>query len=127
MRSATSWNELFARGASWKPAYMALAEAIVEVLDKGNKQYLPGALIEAIYPETMARGDGILARKRMFKGLRALAGHQFKACVKQGAPVSFHGRVLKPYIWFKPQDYEGTWPPTLETQCTRCKGTGIEP
>lgn len=124
MRTSTSWNELFATGAPWRPAYAALAEAVVAVLSEGGKQYLPAALIEKIYSESLARGDGILARKRMFKGLRALAKHQFKHCVKQGTPVNFHGRVLRPYIWFKPD--EGPWPPVLTTTCSRCKGTGVE-
>lgn len=106
-RSPSYWNTMLAASQPWASAYAAVEEAVRRRLtrpDLGQPRLSTAELVEALYPEAQARGDGITARKRLFKALAALAKHQLKGYCEPGPTRKLkHGsREITPLIWRAP-------------------------
>lgn len=101
-----NWNIALAPAEDWKKAYGYVAEAVIWHLQGKIELRLTTAdLVETLYPEAWARGDGITARKRIFDALRALAKHQLKDWCEPGPPRPLRhrpGKLVTPLIWRLP-------------------------
>lgn len=103
-----NWNKVLAPNVPWQEAYAAV-EAAVKALYEGAgplvNHFTTAELVETLYPETWARGEGITARKRIFGALKALAKHQLKDYCEPGEPRPLKhnkNRLVTPLIWRAP-------------------------
>lgn len=107
----SEWNAVLAPDQDWKPAYAAV-EQQVKLLFAHNPLYAQdtlstAALVEALYPETYARGEGQVARRRMFKALQALAPRGLSAYATKGPAKMNKMRVsVRPWLWRAPAPVE---------------------
>lgn len=100
-------------GNSWEIAYPVVeheARAWLEQLNEypgsGASSITTEELVEALWPEAVARGDMILRRSRLYKALAALAEHGLSDCCTKGPERKLkHGnRVVRPWLWHKPKE-----------------------
>ena len=68
----SDWNIRLAPATPWQTAYAAVQEE-VEALSWPHANVTTNELVEALYPLTLASGDGITARNRIYKALKQLA------------------------------------------------------
>ncbi len=62
-------------------------------------------LVEALLPEDEARGDGIVARKRIYRALSALTEHELNDCCRRGNERRLPkiGKIVVPWLWHAPR------------------------
>lgn len=102
------WNLILAPDVPWQKAY-ASVEASARAHLIANPCFDAGCsteeLVEALYPKRFAIGDGILARKRIYKALAALATRGLADCATRGPERNLgHTKNLKvrPWLWHEP-------------------------
>lgn len=104
----SEWNRLLAEAVPWAEAYPAVereARAYLVVTTDGGLRCTTGELVEALYPEQFAKGDGITARKRIYKALAALATRGLADCCTKGEPRPLkHNKkkLVRPWLWHAP-------------------------
>lgn len=103
------WNTVLAPTMGWQAAYAVVEREAREFLSRQLASTQPATfttseLAEALYPEKLARGDGITARKRLFKALAALATHDLADCASRGEPrkLKHTNKTVRPWIWHAP-------------------------
>lgn len=106
-------NQALAAGNN--AAYAYLAREVRRFLSQrhcthAGFTYSPVELVEALYPEATARGDGILARRRIFKVLRRLAITDLADCAARGPEVKKFGRTMHVWLWHAPIEPRATCP-----------------
>lgn len=105
------WNEALAEGVAWQKAY-AEVEKQARAHLIANPCFDAGCtteeLVEALYPAKLALGDGILARKRIFKALKALATRGLADCASRGPARVLGNRKsgvkIRPWLWHDPTE-----------------------
>lgn len=122
MPTPQQWNTALS-DKSWQLAYAYVEANVREFLrDQISLAYSTRELVEAIYPQQFARGDGILARKRIFKALTALATRGLADCCTRGEPkLNRMKQTIRPWIWHEPRtpNAEAIGNPKL---CPHCGG-----
>lgn len=116
------WNATLAPDVGWKLAY-AEVERVSRIMLTARP--VPGdghttaEMVELLYPEAQARGDGILARRRIFKALDALATRGLADCAHRGAERKVkHGtRMIRPWRWHEPRQPNEE---ALANVCSKC-------
>lgn len=104
------WNRLLHPDVAWQTAYatveaQARAHLSANPIFDGRKGISTDELVEALYPEALARGDGILARKRIYKALKALTTRGLADCCERGEErLLKHSktRKVRPWLWHEP-------------------------
>ena len=77
------------------------AKATLDALPEGQ-QLTTTQLVERLFPEATARGDGIAARQRIFRALaRAAKATSFRDYVSKGPMKRWMGKASYPTIWHK--------------------------
>lgn len=110
------WNAELAESVGWKEAYPHVereAKRVLDGLPEGG-ELTTTDLVEELYPSRFAQGEGILARKRIFKALRALIRHglagyvtQLEEQVARKGPMK--GRYVRPRVWHRKKPITGRW------------------
>lgn len=118
------WTAALAPNVEWRAAYATVArEARFFLTHSPLAADVPLStteLVEHLFPEKLARGAGIEARKRIFKGLAALATHDLADCASRGAEQRKMGKVSRPWLWHPPAERN---PEAVETKhCPHCGG-----
>ena len=99
------WNAILAKEQPWKVAYAAVERAVKAHLDLAEDTISTNELAEALYPPQFARGDGILARARLYKAFAALARHELQAyCTRGELTKSKRGVMIRPMRWHSPKE-----------------------
>lgn len=96
------WNRLLAPTVPWEEAYAAVERAAKLVLEGSPLTPLgTSELVETLYPQRLAVGDGITARRRIFKALQALEKHGLAEYVSIGAPQKMPklNKTIRPRLW----------------------------
>lgn len=98
------WNAALAPHVGWQAAYGTVENAVKlafasPVLD--GQTLSTSALVEALYPEQFARGEGITARKRIYKALAALATRGLAAYATRGPErlLKHTNKLVRPWLW----------------------------
>lgn len=102
------WSTLLHPDIPWKDAYTRVeveARSYLQQCTDPGEQITTSELVEGLFPEQFARGDGITARKRIFDALAALAKHQLGDCCTRGVPrkLKHRSRMVRPWLWHMPQ------------------------
>lgn len=107
---AESWNLALAPSVPWQVAYKAVADVAKRLLDVEGAEFegaglTTAQLVEALYPERYAVGEGITARSRIYKALAAMAKHDLAAYCSKGdaRPLKHTKKLVKPWIWHAPR------------------------
>jgi hypothetical protein len=106
------WNVALAPESDWHKAYAAAQNAAMAWLETQppDMTFSTNELIEALYPAALAKGDGIFARRRMFRGIIAGANNNKSIApyVTRSAPVMHPGfhKMVRPWIWHRPAESE---------------------
>lgn len=120
------WDAIMYTAVPWQEAYATVEREARHVLD--NDPTLDGnlstaELVERLYSEEWARGDGITARKRIFKALRALTTRGLADCCHRGEErrLRHSNKMVRPWLWHAPTS------PNSEAQgnakaCPHCGG-----
>lgn len=100
----------------WQSAYAYVEETVRERLsdpDTVARLHLEAdtlsttALVELLWPEQFAKGDGITARKRLYKALKALATRGLADCAERGVSeervIGGVKRFARPWRWHAPR------------------------
>lgn len=102
------WNELLAPAVGWQDAYAHVERSAREYLATGKRDdnWTTTELVEALYPEQFARGDGITARARIFKALAALAPRGLADCATRGPErrLKHSNKMVRPWLWHAPAE-----------------------
>lgn len=104
------WTEVLAPDEPWQKAYAVVAtEARAMLSDNvlfAGKEVSTGVLADSLFPVTFARGDGILARRRLFRALLALAPRELADCCHRGEAkrMRHSTRLIRPWIWHAPRE-----------------------
>lgn len=111
---APFWLPKLAPGIHWQKAYADVEAAVKGYLEGGGDTLSTNELVEALWPEQFARGEGITARRRLYKALLALATHGLADYCERGPEKKLrHGtRVIQPWVWRAPK--AKPWEPTRE-------------
>ncbi len=101
------WNEHLGPAVPWNLAYPIVereTRAVLKHDPRAGEGLTTTELVEILYPEKLAKGDGITARKRIFKALAALATRSLADCASRGEPrrLKHLHRTVKPWIWHLP-------------------------
>lgn len=99
-----------AEAVPWEVAYEVVKQRVIEALSDPDtvarlhleQQTLSTKeLAELLWPEALARGEGITARKRLFKALAALAPRGLSEYCTRGEPTRNKrlGRDVRPWRW----------------------------
>ena len=117
------WNAALAPDVPWRDAYATVAREARQFLVHTPFENLSTTeLVDKLYPEALARGEGITVRKRIFKALGILAKRDLADCATRGAErrVKFNPKPIRPWIWHSPAEPnpEAIQPPT----CPHCGG-----
>lgn len=101
------WAEALRPAVPWQAAYKVVAEVTRALLaaEPGGDHYLTTSdLVERLFPEHLARGEGITARRRMFSALAALAKHDLADCATRGPArkMKHLGKMVHPWHWHRP-------------------------
>lgn len=121
------WNIALAPDQGWQSAYATVATEAREYL---KTRLAPGdlistnTLVEALYPAQFAKGEGITARRRIYKALAALATRTLADCCTKGEPKKFgrSPKLVRPNLWHAPRAAAITLP-TMTVECPRCGHT----
>lgn len=103
------WNLQLAAGVPWQEAYPVVereARAFLSASPIADGGIRTAELIEHLYPERYARGDGIEVRKRMFKALGALRSRGLADCNTKSETPQKLGRTnrdIYPPLWHAPK------------------------
>lgn len=100
------WNAAM-NGTPWQDAYAAVEREVKAAFAHNplleHDTLSTSGLVEVLYPETYARGDGALARRRIFKALQALATRGLSAYASQGPSKLNRMKVsVRPWFWRQP-------------------------
>jgi hypothetical protein len=100
----------------WQGAYAYVEESVRERLsdpDTVARLHLEqdtlstNQIVELMWPERFAKGDGITARKRLYKALKALATRGLADCCERGPQVEVViagvKRFARPWRWHAPK------------------------
>ena len=101
---------------AWQGAYEYAEESVRERLsdpDTVARLHLEqdtlstNQIVELMWPEQFAKGDGITARKRLYKALKALATRGLADCCERGPQVEVViagvKRFARPWRWHAPK------------------------
>lgn len=120
---AHEWNRALHANVPWQEAYATVEREARQVLSFHGSLFAgetltTDELVETLYKEADARGDGILARKRIYKALLALATHGLADCATRGEERALkHNRnkIIRPWLWHAPKAPE-------VKKCPHCQG-----
>lgn len=98
------WDNLLKADVPWQQAYASVETAVLALMATpamAGRQLTTNELVEAIYPESLARGDGILARNRIYKALMALAPRGLACYASRGEERKrAHSNIkIRPWVW----------------------------
>jgi hypothetical protein len=103
------WDKAMAPNVPWQEAY-----ATVERMARAHLEHNPmldgdlstADLVDALYPEEWARGEGVTARKRIFKSLAALATRGLAAYCHRGPErkLAHSAKMVRPWLWHAPRE-----------------------
>ena len=115
------WNAVLAPDVNWRTAYAEISREARNFLAGRAEQFSTTELVDRLYPEAAARGEGITARNRIFAGLAASATRSLADCATRGPEVKRMGRKVRPWVWHAPGDPN---PESLATAkvCPHCGG-----
>lgn len=121
----SQWNIALAPSVAWQSAY-ADVEKQARAHLTANPCIDDGCsteeLVEALYPLRLAQGDGILARRRIYKALAALATRGLADCATRGAPRNLgktKNTKIRPWLWHEPREKN---PESKGNICPHCGG-----
>lgn len=117
MRADVPWQVCYPEVAKITRAWLK-ASPIADVDTMSTHE-----LVEALFPEKLAVGEGIYARRRIFRALMALTTRDLKDCCTQGAKQSMFGAgksgpKVRPWRWHAPL--------ATSTHIVRCPHCGKE-
>lgn len=96
------WREAYASVETVARAYLK-AHPLLEFDTISTQEF-----VEALFPERLANGEGITARRRLFKALMALAEHGLSDCATRGVAQRLFGRKggpkVRPWRWHAPDE-----------------------
>lgn len=102
----TQWTQWLAPAVPWQEAYSYVGAAARGLLDRPiadapRTSYTTTELVEELFPRVLARGDGITARQRIFKALKALEKHELAPYCSKGEPRNLPRlkTLITPTIW----------------------------
>lgn len=107
----SEWNKTLAPDVPWKEAYALVAEQSKAILisrgiERGAENMLTTSeLVELLYPGQFARGEGILARQRIYKALLAQAIRDMADCCMRDTAVKkgyYMGKKVQGWRWHAP-------------------------
>lgn len=103
------WDKALSPSVSWQEAYATvgrMARAHLEHNPMLDGDMSTADLVDALYPEEWARGEGITARKRIFKALAALATRGLADCCHRGPErkLRHSGKMVRPWLWHSPRE-----------------------
>lgn len=126
------WTQAMADTVPWQVCYPEvaritrawLAASPVAEIDTLSSQ----ELVEAMFPENLAVGPGITARRRIFKALMALATRDLHDCCTRGPKQKMFqggksGPAIHPWRWHAPR--KDATKPNVE-RIVRCPHCGEE-
>lgn len=96
------WNKILAKDTPWEDAYPHVENAAKLILEGSPLTPLTtDELVEALYPERQAVGDGIYARRRLYKALKALERHGLAEYCSKGEPRMMKRlkKMIQPRLW----------------------------
>lgn len=100
------WAEALAPEVPWQKAYPIVAEQARLHISHNvlvGEECSTSELVEALFPERLARGESITARKRIFKALTALAPRGLKDYCHKGEPMrAGMMKGARPWRWQPP-------------------------
>ena len=101
------WTARLAPEIEWREAYATVAEQAKLHLQHNvlvGEEVSTAELVEAMFPQALARGDGITARRRIFKALEANATRALKGYCHKGASrkATIGNRQVRPWRWHPP-------------------------
>lgn len=102
------WNHILQPGTPWRTCYDQVEFHtrlyLKDTLNAGDL-ISTNTLVEALYPARFAKGEGITARRRMYKALAALATHGLADCCTKGVETKFgrSAKMVRPWLWHAPR------------------------
>lgn len=92
----------------WATAYPIVENIARDFLndpEQGAFEFSTNEVVEALWPESLARGEGITTRKRLYKALLALAPRGLADCATRGEErkVKHSTRLIRPWLWHAPK------------------------
>lgn len=121
------WTTLLAPSVEWREAYAHVEREARSYLSGFGEDWCTTMdLAEALFPEALARGEGITARKRIYKALAALATRQLADCCTRGELRKLkHGtKMVRPWLWHAPGvEFNSEYQPDKQSTCPHCGGT----
>lgn len=99
------WNAILAPDRKWQDAYAGVEEEVKAFIETQVSPLTTADLVERLYPEAAARGEGITARKRIYSALEALAKHGLKDYWEPGEarPLKHNkSKLVTPKLWRAP-------------------------
>mgnify|MGYP003559721779 FL=1 len=121
------WNALLAPAVPAIEAYKSVEEAARLHLSMNplftEVGITTNELVEALYPEALARGDGVLARARIYKALAALATRGLADCATRGQPrkLKHMNKTVRPWLWHEPGEKNPEAQDGVK-RCPHCNG-----
>lgn len=115
------WNAQLHKDVPWQQAYASVEAAVIGLMATpamAERRLTTNELVEALYPESLARGDGIDARNRIYKALMALAPRGLACYASRGEERKrAHSNIkIRPWIW-----HAASQPNTEHMQrCPKC-------
>lgn len=86
----------------WRSFYPVVEAAVKAFLVPGVPTYTTAELVEGIFPERFAKGDGITARRKVFDALKALAEKGLAPYATRADKRMSSGRIkheIRPWLW----------------------------
>lgn len=110
--------------ASWEPGYAAVEREARHYLDQlPFETRTTDELVEALYPAQWARGNGILARRRIYKALKALSIRALADCCERGPERKrkHSSNMINPWLWHAATTHNSEWLGHAK-RCPHCGG-----
>lgn len=129
MLTPAQWTAAMAETVPWQVAYKEAARITRNYLlahplaEDGSLS--THELVEALFPEQLARGDGVYARRRLYKALMAQTIRDLADCCTRGPEQRLYGEAkggpkIRPWRWHQPTQAN------LEQVSRRCPKCGQE-
>ena len=99
------WNHVLNHKVEWTIAYPAVERVVkAHLADVAYPGVGTSDLVEELYPEASATGDGIYTRRRIFAALTALAEHELADwCHQEDKTRARFGKMISRRRWHSPQ------------------------
>lgn len=125
MRTPSEWATILAPTVAWQACYPIVeGEVRAKCADLlAGETLSTNDLVEQMYPEALARGEGITARRRLYKAIAALAPRGLSDCCSRGEPRKLRhaAKLVRPWLWHMPSERPTEAQPGAR-KCPHCGG-----